>query len=123
MRQPPGNQPPETSNHMADRLQYDHAMRCPECKALNEPAAAACTTCGLLLLNAAPQRRAEDLAVKRRRLSDAPTIECEFCSGTIASKAVRCRHCGEVVDEEFYRERASRLRSRINYASWVMYLF
>ncbi|HYI08688.1 MAG TPA: hypothetical protein VEK57_06430 [Thermoanaerobaculia bacterium] len=98
-------------------------MRCPECKALNEPAAAACSTCGLLLFNAAPKRRAEDLNVKHRRLSDSPTIECEFCSGTIASKAVRCKHCGEVVDEEFYRERASRLRSRINYASWVLYLF
>jgi hypothetical protein len=36
---------------------------------------------------------------------------------------VRCRHCGEVVDEDFYRERAQRLRGRINYASWVMYLF
>src|SRR5688572_25174486 len=105
MRRPQGNQSPETSNHMAARLQYDPAMRCPECKALNEPAAAACSTCGLLLLNVAPQRRAEDLAVKRRRLSDTDAVQCEFCSGTIAQKAVRCRHCGEVVDEDFYRER------------------
>jgi ribosomal protein L40E len=98
-------------------------MRCPECNALNGPDAAACTTCGLLLFAAAPQRRAEDLAVKRRRSNDIATVDCEFCSGTISSKAVRCRHCGEVVDEEFYRERAARLRSRINYASWVLYLF
>lgn len=98
-------------------------MRCPECKALNEPAAGACTTCGLLLINAAPKRRAEDLAVARRRADDTNAIECHFCSGTITSRAVRCKHCGEVVDEDFYRQRAARLRSRINYASWVMYLF
>jgi phage FluMu protein Com len=98
-------------------------MRCPECKALNEPAAGARTTCGLLLINAAPKRRAEDLAVARRRADDTNAIECHFCSGTITSRAVRCKHCGEVVDEDFYRQRAARLRSRINYASWVMYLF
>ena len=98
-------------------------MRCPECKALNEPAAAACTTCGLLLINALQKRRAEDLAVKRRRLDDTEAIECNFCSGTITSRAVRCKHCGEVVDEDFYRQRAARVRSRINYASWIMYLF
>jgi hypothetical protein len=97
-------------------------MRCPECKALNEANTAACTSCGLLLINAAPKRRAEDLAVKRRRASDADA-ECRFCSGAIAKTAIRCKHCGEVVDEDFYRERATRVRSRINYASWVMYLF
>lgn len=98
-------------------------MRCPECHALNETEAAACTSCGLLLLNAAPKRRAEDLAIKRRRASDADNAECRFCSGAIPANALRCKHCGEVVDEDFYRERATRIRSRINYASWVMYLF
>lgn len=98
-------------------------MRCPECHALNEAEAAACTSCGLLLLNAAPKRRAEDLAIKRRRASDLDSEECRFCSGAISPNALRCKHCGEVVDEDFYRERASRIRSRINYASWVMYLF
>jgi hypothetical protein len=99
-------------------------MRCPECHALNETDAAACTSCGLLLLNVAPRRRAEDLAGKGRRASDQTSShECPFCGGAIAANAIRCRHCSEVVDEEFYRQRAQRIRSRVNYASWVMYLF
>lgn len=98
-------------------------MRCPECHSLNEADAAACLNCGLLLLNAAPKRRAEDLAVQRRRAADAASIQCRFCDGTIGPRAVRCKHCSEVVDEDFYRERAQRIRSRVNYASWVMYLF
>ena len=98
-------------------------MRCPECHALNEASAAACSSCGLLLLNAAPKRRAEDLAVQRRRASDHDTEQCRFCGGAIAPNVIRCRHCSEVVDEDFYRERAQRIRARVNYASWVMYLF
>jgi len=98
-------------------------MRCPECNALNETDAAACGTCGLLLINTAPKRRSEDLAVQRRRSSDRETAECKFCGGAIRPTAVRCKHCSEVVDEEFFRERAQRVRSRVNYASWVMYLF
>src|SRR5439155_4671837 len=47
----------------------------------------------------------------------------EFCKGEIAPTAVRCKHCGEIVNEDFYRERAQRLRARVNYASWVAYLF
>ena len=98
-------------------------MRCPECKALNEAGATACSTCGLLLLNAAPKRRAEDFAVQRRRASDQDDIQCRFCGGAIPANAIRCKHCSEVLDEDFYRERAQRLRSRVNYASWVAYLF
>lgn len=121
-------------------------MRCPECHALNEPDAAACTTCGLLLIIperkpgvltliglSNQRRRVEDLAVQRRRASDgdrksrraadADTAQCQFCNGAVPEKVVRCKHCGEVLDEDFYRERAQRLRSRMNYASWVMYLF
>jgi hypothetical protein len=98
-------------------------MRCPECHALNEASAAACTSCGLLLLNQAPKRRAEDLAVKKRRASDNDTATCKFCGGAVAPTAIRCKHCSEVLDEDFYRERAQRVRSRINYASWVLYLF
>lgn len=98
-------------------------MRCPECKALNESGSAACTGCGLILLNAAPKRRSEDLADRRRRVTDLETAECRFCSGTISTRAVRCKHCSEVLDDDFYRERAQRLRARVNYASWVAYLF
>jgi predicted nucleic acid-binding Zn ribbon protein len=75
------------------------------------------------MLNAAPKRRSEDLAVKKRRSSDLDNASCRFCSGAIPSDAIRCKHCSEVVDEDFFRERAQRLRSRMNYASWVMYLF
>jgi len=98
-------------------------MRCPECHALNETDAAACTSCGLLLINQAPKRRSEDLAVQRRRASDQESAACPFCGGEIAPNVIRCRHCSEVVDEDFFRERAARIRSRVNYASWVMYLF
>ena len=94
-------------------------MRCPECHSLNEADSAACTSCGLLMLNAAPKRRSEDLAVKKRRASDLDNASCRFCSGAIPSNAIRCKHCSEVVDEDFFRERAQRLRSRMNYASWV----
>lgn len=105
-------------------------MRCPECHSLNEPEAAACTTCGLLLIlkaspapEALPKRRAEDMAHQKRRSSDREAIQCKFCSGEIAADAIRCRHCSEIVNDEYYRERAQRVRSRINYASWVAYLF
>jgi hypothetical protein len=100
-------------------------MRCPECHFLNETDAAACTNCGLLLLNAPalPKRRAEDYAGQKRRAADQASQSCKFCGGDIPVSAVRCRHCSEVVDEDFYRERAARLRSRVNYASWVAYLF
>lgn len=98
-------------------------MRCPECNSLNEPETRACANCGLLLFQALPKRRSEDHAVQKRRASDLSTIKCRFCDGAIPANAVRCKHCSEVVDEDFYRERAARLRSRVNYASWVMYLF
>jgi hypothetical protein len=113
-------------------------MRCPECKSMNQPNAAVCATCGLILLKAseqpaaqamlaaappAPQRRAEDFAGQKRRAADHATAHCQFCDGTIGPKAVRCKHCGEITNEDYFRERAQRLRSRINYASWVAYLF
>jgi hypothetical protein len=101
-------------------------MRCPECHSLNEPDSAACTTCGLLLLKAPttqPKRRAEDYAGQRRRAADRETAQCPFCAGEIPQTAIRCRHCSEIVNEDYYRERAQRTRARINYASWVAYLF
>ena len=105
-------------------------MRCPECNTQNEPTAAACSTCGLLLIlkAAAPaetpkRRRAEDMANQKRRAADKEQIVCKFCGGEIAATAIRCRHCSEIVNDEYYRERSQRLRSRINYASWVAYLF
>ncbi len=123
-------------------------MRCPECDATNEATATACESCGLLLIQvmheepvpivsaaipeASPMRRAEDLASKhrrvtdfgrRRRSADTDTAECQFCNGPVRPNAIRCKHCGEILNEDFYRERAQRIRSRMNYASWVMYLF
>lgn len=99
-------------------------MQCPECHSLNDTLNGACPACGLLLLNFKPQRRAEDLAVQKRRKDDlVPSATCPFCQGEIASDAVRCLHCSEIVDEEYYRTRAQRIRSRVNHASWVAYLF
>ncbi|HET7710727.1 MAG TPA: hypothetical protein VFL80_02250 [Thermoanaerobaculia bacterium] len=97
-------------------------MRCPECNSLNESGAAACLTCGLILLKSATKRRAEDLASQRRRDSD-QTADCPFCDGTIPARAIRCRHCSEIVNDDFYRQRSQRLRSRVNYTSWVAYIF
>lgn len=100
-------------------------MRCPECSSANESNAAACATCGLLLIKLpqpeAPKRRAEDHS--KRRVSDQEAGKCDFCDGTISGRSVRCKHCGEILNADYYRERAKRLRSRINYASWVAYMF
>jgi hypothetical protein len=102
-------------------------MHCPECHSLNEPGAAACMSCGLILLNIVvaegPQRRAEDYAGKKRRAADQDNALCTFCGGAIPHLAIRCQHCSEIVNEDYYRERSQRTRSRINYASWVAYIF
>jgi hypothetical protein len=70
-----------------------------------------------------PKRRADDLASQKRRKDDRESATCPFCEGAIESTAVRCRHCSEIVDDDYYRARAQRIRSRVNYASWVAYLF
>lgn len=97
-------------------------MRCPECNTPFEANAAACSRCGLLLLKLAPHRRAEDLGTKKRRVAD-QMAPCKFCGSDIPLTAIRCRQCSEIVNDEFYRERAQRTRSRINHASWVAYIF
>ena len=111
---------------MAARLQSEPTMRCPECNVLNEHDATACDSCGLLLFKAAPaepvKRRAEDQASQKRRAND-QLATCQFCNGEIPQTAIRCRHCSEIVNDEYYRQRASRTRARVNYASWVAYLF
>jgi predicted nucleic acid-binding Zn ribbon protein len=108
---------------MAARLQlFRTTMRCPECKTPYKANAASCSNCGLLLLNLAPHRRGEDLATKKRRAAD-QLAPCKFCGSEIPLNAIRCRQCSEIVNDEFYRERAQRTRSRINYASWVAYIF
>lgn len=98
-------------------------MHCPECHVLNEPEAAACVSCGLILINALPKRRSEDFAEKRRRSADHDLSACRFCGGEIPATAIRCMHCSEIVNDEYYRQRAQRLRARVNYASWIAYLF
>jgi hypothetical protein len=138
--------PPDTDGNQVALVE---PMRCPECEATNEATATACDNCGLLLIQAVhaepvpiisvtlpgiaigPKRRAEDVVPHRRltdwgrsrRSNDTETAECQFCNGTVRPKSVRCKHCGEILNEDFYRERAQRIRSRMNYASWVMYLF
>ena len=97
-------------------------MYCPECHSQNEAGTAVCLTCGLILLNAQPHRRTEDFASKKRRTSD-QNAACQYCGGDIPTAAIRCQHCSEIVNDEFYRERAQRTRARVNYASWVAYIF
>lgn len=119
-------------------------MRCPECHTNNEASATACATCGLLLIKLQPEvhrraedqpvqkrraadleqkRRAEDFAGQKRRAADLERVKCQFCSGEISAKSIRCTHCGEIVNEQYYRDRATRTRARVNYASWVAYIF
>lgn len=119
-------------------------MTCPACKAQLDPAASACSNCGLLLIKLeVKSRRAEDQATQKRRETDKvgarraddfaqqkrrtvdqqEASKCEYCDGTITGKAVRCKHCGEILNEQYYRDRAQRIRSRINYASWIAYIF
>lgn len=113
-------------------------MHCPECHSLNEAGSSACGSCGLLLIavkppessqvisfqaEEGPKRRADDLAHGRRRAADKAHANCRYCKGEIATDAIRCVHCSEIVDEDFFRDRSQRLRSRVNYASWIAYLF
>ncbi|HKB81297.1 MAG TPA: hypothetical protein VKH35_16430 [Thermoanaerobaculia bacterium] len=99
-------------------------MQCPECKASLEAGARVCTGCGLILISVpVPRRRAEDFASKRRRSSDRDAISCQYCHGEIDAASIRCRHCGDIVNDDYYRERARRTRARINYVSWVAYIF
>ena len=98
-------------------------MRCPECNSLNEATATSCSSCGLLLFQALPKRRSEDYAGQKRRAADKESAICRFCDGEIPVNAIRCMHCSEIINDEYYRQRAAKLRSRINYASWVAYLF
>jgi len=98
-------------------------MHCPECHSLNDTLNGSCPACGLLLVNMKPKRRADDLASQKRRKDDRESGSCPFCGGAIESTAVRCLHCSEIVDDDYYRARAQRIRSRVNYASWVAYLF
>lgn len=98
-------------------------MYCPECHSLNETGIGHCPTCGLLLAAALPKRRSEDLAIQKRRASDQLMSRCPFCDAEIPEAAIRCRFCSEIVNEEYYRIRSKRIRSRVNYASWVAYLF
>lgn len=101
------------------------SIRCPECRTLHESEAIACTQCGLLFLHkdAPVGRRAEDRAQHGRRASDAALVDCPYCRAHIEKQAVRCRHCGQIVDEDYRRDRVKRLRDRVNYASWVLYVF
>lgn len=98
-------------------------MRCPECKAITDPASTFCTTCGLILLKVkSPQRRREDRAQEKRRAIDLLETECRFCKGLVKADAVRCVHCSEILNDDLLREVMRRRRAQINYASWVAYV-
>ncbi|HVR44153.1 MAG TPA: zinc ribbon domain-containing protein [Thermoanaerobaculia bacterium] len=99
-------------------------IRCPECHTSSEASSTACPSCGLLFLHKElPLRRQEDYVRRGRRASDLEMADCPFCLGKIEGKAVRCRHCGQIVDDEFHRQQLRKRRARVNYASWVAYVF
>lgn len=100
-------------------------MRCPECKTPTQPDASACTSCGLLLGNLkapAVSRRKEDQAL-RRRAADVPKVPCPVCKSDVEQGAMVCPHCAEIIDADYKIAKARKRRARINYASWVAYLF
>ncbi len=101
------------------------SLRCPECQTVNDEAETACLSCGLLFLHKDPPplRRKDDLGARGRRASDATLTDCPYCLAQIERKAVSCRHCGQIVNEDFRREQLRRRRTAINYASWVAYVF
>ncbi len=101
------------------------SLRCPECQTINDEAETACLSCGLLFLHKDPPplRRKDDFAGRGRRASDRNLTDCPYCLSRIEKTAVRCRHCGQIVNEEFRREVLKRRRAAINYASWVAYVF
>jgi hypothetical protein len=115
---------------MAARLHLNGAvnpmpLRCPECSTVAREDQTACAACGLLFLHKDPPplRRKDDFAQQGRRAADRSMTECPYCVGRIERKAVSCRHCGQIVNEEFRREQIRRRRTAINYASWVAYVF
>jgi hypothetical protein len=115
---------------MAARLQQRDPvnpmpLRCPECHTLNEADETACRSCGLLFLHKDPPalRRKDDFVQQGRRAADRSQTDCPYCLARIERKAVSCRHCGQIVNEEFRREQLRRRRATINYASWVAYVF
>lgn len=99
-------------------------MRCPSCNAVNESGASACVACGLLLIKVEPPRRRRDdlSALFKRRSADRQT-QCPFCRGEIAPDAVQCKHCQHILNEEYRVKTTRRMRAKINYASWVAYVF
>lgn len=109
---------------VADSLHKITKMRCPECGVANESDRTACSGCGLLLFNVkSVKRRQEDVLHQKRRDSDASKIECPFCQGQVQLGALHCKHCGQIVSDEYRQDIAQRRRAQINYASWVAYIF
>ncbi len=98
-------------------------MRCPECHAVREPEAKACTGCGLLFVTLPePNRRSDDLVRQKRRASDAELVECRACGGAVPKSAIRCRHCSEILDPGYLARKARKRRKQVNAASWTAYL-
>ena len=45
-------------------------------------------------------------AGQKRRSADKESAVCKFCEGEIPVNAIRCKHCSEIVNDEYYRQRA-----------------
>jgi hypothetical protein len=100
--------------------EFESIPRCPECRTTRDPEAASCSRCGLIFVTEAhAARRKSD---QKRRSVDLMQTDCKVCRGSIDRTAMRCRHCGEILDPRYRAHRARRLRSQINYASWIAYI-
>jgi predicted nucleic acid-binding Zn ribbon protein len=100
------------------------SLRCPECQTINSADETACHRCGLLFLHKDPPalRRKDDFVQQGRRAADRSLTDCPYCLARIERTAVSCRHCGQIVNEEFRRDQLRRRRAAVNYASWVAYV-
>lgn len=95
------------------------SLKCPECHTLRRPDAGSCDECGLLFVGVQKSGRRK---TDRRRAEDARFRECPACLSENDEHALKCRYCGEVLDARYRAIRARRIRSQINYASWVAYI-
>lgn len=94
--------------------------RCPQCGVARTADASFCGSCGLLFITGThPHRRESD---QQRRTADLRRTSCRVCRGSIDVDALRCLHCGEILDPVYRAARARQLRAQINYASWIAYI-
>lgn len=69
---------------------------------------------------------AEEIRGDRKRKRRAPqTALCDYCDGVISLHAIKCSHCGEILDEDLRRKRVRELRRQQFYplAAFLSWIF